>query len=136
MTLKALVSGGIVVLGGFNSVLFHFRFGQSFGSLVAALHVSHKHFLLFGDPFVDALAGSFGLLFAFGFTIFLLYLMSFAFGLFQASTIGGIGDPDLGSIYDFPLFRASINIIFITFFNSFILDFFITPTNLAKEREK
>ena len=105
-------------------------------TLVAALHVSHKHFLLFGDPFVDAFAAFFGLLVAFGFTIFLPFLMSFTFGLFQADTFGAIGDPDLGSLNDFPFFWASIDIIFTTLFNIYILNFFITPTNLAKEREK
>ena len=62
--------------------------------------------------------------------------MSFTFGLFQADTFGAIGDPDLGSLNNFPFFRASIDIVFTTLFNIYILNFFITPTNLAKERER
>ena len=81
-------------------------FGHSLVAIVAAFHVRYKHFLLFGDSFVDAFAAFFGLLVAFGFTIFLLDLLGFAFGLFQVDTFGGVRDPDLGTILDFPSFRA------------------------------
>ena len=115
----------------------HLLVGQSLGAIIAALHVSHKHFFLFGNLFVDAFAGFFGLLFAIVFTILLFHLNSFAFGLSQADTFCGVGNPDLGTIFlDFPFLFALIDIVVRTLVFIYVPCLNITATNLATEREK